>query len=120
MSFKDSARRGMAKKQQLLIFAGRTQRNDGINWRELNTVDLKAALAVAGQKGVTISFTPAAGGAGVMVKVYQGEYAASEFAGNIEGVNELLGIIVDTYQSTSEDARLAMGGSGQIRENAAD
>lgn len=120
MTFKDGGRRKPAQRQQLTIFAAREKKPTGVNWRKLDSVEIRAALSVAVAKGVTISFTPAAGGAGVMVKVYQGEFGASEFADSIEAVNELLAMIVDTYQSSSEDVRLAMGGKARIEEAAAD
>lgn len=120
MTFKDGGRRPVGKKQRLTIFDSRQQKTVGVNWKELDGLEMRAALSVACSKGVTLSFTPAAGGAGIMVKVYQGDYAASEFAGSIEEVNELLSLIVNTYQSQSEDVRMSLALPGEIPAIAAD
>lgn len=120
MTYKDSGRRGPAKKQRLTLFDGRTKKSQGIDWRGLDDLEMRSALAVAMSRAVTISFTPAAGGAGILVKVYQGDYAASEFADSIEAVNELLSLITDTYQSPSEDVRLALQRGNQDQSLAAD
>lgn len=120
MTFKDGPRRSGAKKQRLTIFDSRRNKTHGVNWAQLNDHEMRTALSCAIASGVTLSFTPAAGGAGVMVKVYQGDYAASEFAGSIEEVNELLTLIVETYQSKSEDARMVNAKPGEYQSLAAD
>lgn len=102
MTFKDSGRRngGQSRKMgKLAVFNERQKRSHGIVWREIDDLKLRAAIGIATGAGATLSFTRANGGAGVMVKLYKGDDAASEFAGSASELNELLDLIIDQWAS---------------------
>lgn len=99
------ARRGDRERAEL--FVKRRNRSELFNWAGVNRPTLLAALAVAGQESVTVSFAPAIGGIGVTVRIYAGNKYDDGYAGTAEELNELLDLIIAEYQSSSEDARQA-------------
>lgn len=107
MGFGDNPRRPKTStpRGKLDIFSKRPKGGRGIDWRDVDHVLLKAAIGTATTSGATLSFTPAAGGAGIMVKVWKDNDGASEFAGNFTEVNELLLLLIENLGSTSEDWR---------------
>ena len=112
MTFKDGGRRsgGAKQRQRLTLFDSRNTKPKGVVWPDVDSVELRGALAAALSMGATVSFSPAAGGAGAMVKIYQGDYQASEFAADASQLNELLAIVLDNYQSGAEDIRATFHG----------
>lgn len=107
MGFGDNPRRPKSStpRGKLDIFSKRPKGGRGIDWRDVDHVLLKAAIAQATINGATLSFTPAGGGAGIMVKVWKDNDGASEFAGNCGEVNELLLLLIENLASPAEDWR---------------
>jgi len=95
--------RNQSPRERSELFVRRRNRQELLNWKDVNDLTLRTALACAGQAGATLSFAPALGGIGVTVRVYKGDHADSEYAGNAEELNELLELIIEGYASTSED-----------------
>lgn len=101
-------------------FDERANRSPGIKWQRLNDLEMRSALCAALSAGATVSFSSAAGGAGIMYKVYHGEEQAQEFVGTVEELNELLTMTVNNFASSSEDVRSICSKKGEVRTLAAD
>jgi hypothetical protein len=100
-------KRTMSPRERSELFVNRRNKQQILSFVQVDTVELLTALNVAMSAGATVSFAPAQGGIGITLRVYRGDYADTEFAGSVEELNELLGIIIDGMGSTSEDARKA-------------
>ncbi len=87
----------------------------GVKWSEIDPLTMFAALQTAIADGCAVMFAPAAGGKGIMVKVYQDGNSHAEYAVLAEELNEILAQLVDTFQSTSEDARESIRGGAPWR-----
>ena len=103
MAFKPKIQRNQSPRERSELFVRRRNRQELLNWKDVSDLTLRTALSVAGQAGATVSFAPALGGIGVTVRVYKGDTADSEYAGNAEELNELLELIIEGYASSSED-----------------
>jgi len=78
----------------------------GFDWTKVSQVELLTALTTALQAGAALMFSPASGGKGVCLKVFEGDTKAVEYASLPEEMNNMLSQVVDHYQSSAEDARL--------------
>lgn len=87
----------------------------GVRWSDIDTLTLFAALSTALAESCAVMFAPAAGGKGIMVKLYQDGNSHPEYAVTAEELNLILDQIVDTFQSSSEDAREAIRGGAPWR-----
>ena len=101
-------------KQRMDLFQAR-KKGQILDLREINDLTLRTAIGVVTTAGGTLSFSSAAGGRGLMVKVYLGDQYASDYAGNGEEANELLDMVIDQMGSSSEDSRLSYTRSGEGR-----
>lgn len=115
MSRKPNIGRNQSPRERSELFVARRNRQQLLNWKEVDDLKLRTALSVAGQAGATLSFAPALGGIGVTVRVYCGETADSEYAGTAGELNELLDLIVRGYASKSEDPYQALRKSGEVQ-----
>jgi len=101
-------------KKPLGIFKERAQIPEILNWRQVSSLALRAALSTALTDGATVSFAPANGGTGVTMRVYKGDNADTAFAGNASQLTELLALITEQFASNSEDVWQAMAVAGEI------
>lgn len=90
-------------RKPLGIFGQRSQIPPMLNWRGVNNLAMRSALATALQAGATVSFAPASGGTGVTLRVYQGDGGDTAFAGTADQLTELLVLIAEKYASSAED-----------------
>jgi len=97
--------RRMGTRERSELFTLRQKRSPGFVWTDVNQVDLLTALDLAMQNGATLSFAPGNGGRGITMRLWQGKVADSEYAGSPEELDELLGLLIDGFASTSEDPR---------------
>jgi len=103
MPRKPNIQRNQSPRERSELFVRRRNRQELLNWKEVSDLTLRTALATCGQAGATLSFAPALGGIGVTVRVYHGDHADNEYAGNGEELNELLELIIEGFGSKSED-----------------
>jgi len=80
-----------------------------LNWAEVQPTQILVAMAAASQAGATLVFGPAMGGAGVCLRVWHGDDKWTEYASTAEAFNQLLEMVIDHYQSSSEDIYQALG-----------
>lgn len=123
MTFKDSGRSNYGAKRKMVemdIFKARSQRSHGIRWRDVDYTKLAAAIGIATAARATLSFSPASGGVGVMVKLYQGDTSASEFAGSAAELEELLTLIIDRWESDEHGLVADFKKVREISQEAAD
>lgn len=69
----------------------------GMEWGKVDDLSLRSALAAALSAGATVSFSSAAGGAGIMYKVYHGDEQAMEFCNKASELNELLDMTLNNF-----------------------
>lgn len=100
--------RKMGTRERSELFTARKLRSSLFAWTDVDIVELLSALTLALENRATVSFAPATGGAGIVLKLWQPKNADEEFAGSPEELNELLGLIVDGFQNGSEDIRSAV------------
>ena len=112
---KPSFQRSQSPRERSELFVARRNRQQLLNWKEVDDLALRCALSCAGQVGATISFAPALGGIGITVRVYKGDTQDSEYAGSAEELNELLHLIVQGYASKSEDPYQALRKTKELR-----
>jgi len=91
------------------VFARRSMAT-GFDWKNVNSVSLKAAISSANQMGVAIMFAAASGGRGVCVKVYQDRQPDIDYAADPHELEQLLDAIIDAFSSGSEDIRESLKG----------
>jgi len=99
--------RRMGPRERSELFTARKLRSQLFAWTDVNVVDLLTALSLALENKATLSFAPATGGAGIVLKLWQGRIADDEFAGSPEELNELLALLIEGFASSSEDPRQA-------------
>jgi len=97
--------RRMGPRERSELFTARKLRSPLFCWTDVNVVDLLTAFTLAHESKATLSFAPAAGGNGVVLKLWQGKIADDEFAGSPEELNELLSLLIEGFASSSEDPR---------------
>lgn len=111
---RDGAKRPEPMSEKMARWAARRE-STGLRWSDIDTLSLYAALETAINEGCAVMFAPAAGGKGVMVKIYQDGNSHAEYAVLAEELNQILDQMVDTFQSSSEDAREAIRGGAPWR-----
>jgi len=84
---------------------GRERDSSGVDWSKVDRTSVVMALHALLASGTAVMFAPAAGGTGVMVKVYEDGNSHAEFAMTAEDVTILLDSIVDVFASSAEDLR---------------
>lgn len=97
--------RKLGTRERSELFVARRRRQTRLQWTDVDQVLLLTALDVCMAEGVTISFAPAQGGIGITLRIYHGNKADVEFAGSTEELEELLGLVIDGFGSSSEDPR---------------
>jgi len=80
-----------------------------IDWSRVEPTAIMVAMAASSQAGATLVFGPAMGGAGVCLRVWHGDDKWTEYASTAEALNQLLEMVIEHYQSSSEDIYLALG-----------
>lgn len=80
-----------------------------LDWSQVQPTQILVAMAAASQAGATLVFGPAMGGAGVCLRVWHGDDKWTEYAATAEAFNQLLEMVIEHYQSSSEDIYLALG-----------
>jgi len=90
-----------------------------LNWSEVQPTQILVAMAAASQAGATLVFGPAMGGAGVCLRVWHGDDKWTEYASTAEAFNQLLEMVIEHYQSTSEDIYQALGLPSPFNEEVA-
>lgn len=85
------------------------QKNRGVDWGKVNPANLHLAIAAATLGGATLVFSPAMGGIGVCVRVWDGDNKWTEYAHEADDLDLLLEAITDHYESPSEDLRQSLG-----------
>jgi len=113
-TFNGRTKQGPREKSELFI--RRRNRQEFLDWSQLDETLLLAALSVASTSGATLSISPALGGIGVTVRLYRGETADSEYAGSIAELEELLELICEGLQGSGENALAAMRFARASRE----
>jgi len=83
----------------------RQRDSSGVDWAKVDRTSVVMALHALLASGTAVMFAPAAGGTGVMVKVYEDGNSHAEFAMTAEDVTILLDSIVDVVASSAEDLR---------------
>lgn len=97
--------RQLGPRERSELFVARKLRSSLFCWTDVDVVELLTALSLALEHKATLSFAPATGGTGIVLKLWQGKIADDEFAGSPEELNELLSLLVDGMQEGSEDRR---------------
>jgi len=85
------------------------RRERSLDWSQVSQVNVVVAMAASSQAGATLVFGPAMGGAGVCLRVWHGDDKWTEYASTAEAFNQLLEMVIEHYQSSSEDIYLALG-----------
>lgn len=80
-----------------------------IDWTRVEATGIMVAMAASSQAGATLVFGPAMGGAGVCLRVWHGDDKWTEYASTAEALNQLLEMVIEHYQSSSEDIYQALG-----------
>lgn len=80
-----------------------------LNWADVRPTQILVVMAAASQAGATLVFGPAMGGAGVCLRVWHGDDKWTEYAASAEAFNQLLEMVIEYYQSSSEDIYLSLG-----------
>lgn len=81
----------------------------GVDWTDVNPRTLRCAIAACLSTDVAVMFAPAAGGQGVLVKVYEAGVSHPEFVLTASDLETLLDGMIDAFQGTSEDLRVVHG-----------
>lgn len=80
------------------------KRERGLNWREVESVALKAAIIAVTDSGVAIMFTQAAGGIGICMRLLLGgEKREVVYAIDASDLNDYLDQVQKAFGSSSED-----------------
>lgn len=111
----DRAPRKLFKTEKLSAEEGqklfqRRKRALGVDWRDVDTVELKAALCSALASSGAVMFSSAAGGIGVCITVFLGREKLKDYAMSAADLSEMLSEVVDHCASPSEDVRAMMAG----------
>ena len=91
------------------IFRHETRKN-GFAWHQVDHALILTAFATCLDGGHALMLSSAMGGRGVCIRIMKGRgvEAEVEYAGSGHELNEWLRAIINFYQSSSEDALLAM------------
>lgn len=98
------ATKGQTLEQRMSAFRSR-QRATGVDWREVDKTSLVTALHTLLAADAAVMVAPAAGGKGVMFKVYEDGEAAAEYMMTAEDINLHLDVLIDAFASSAEDVR---------------
>jgi len=95
------------------------RRERSISWSAVNPNAILVAMAAATQAGATLVFGPAMGGQGVVLRVWHGDQKWTEYASSAEQLMQLFELVVQHYESTSEDIFQALGVENPFTEESA-
>jgi len=98
------ANKGQTLEQRMAGFRDR-QRAVGVDWRDVDPTSLVMALHTLLTADVAVMVAPAAGGKGVMVKVYEGGESSAEYMMTAGDINAHLDVLIDAFASSAEDVR---------------
>lgn len=104
--------RTVAKEKELKSPFERWQENRrerSIDWSAVKGDAVLVAMAAATQAGATLVFGPAMGGQGVVLRVWHGDSKWTEYASSAEQLMQLFELVVEHYESSSEDIYQAIG-----------
>jgi hypothetical protein len=87
----------------------KNQKRRGMDWAKVSSELLHLATAAITLDGATIVFSPAMGGLGVCVRVWDGDNKWTEYAHESDDLNILLEAVFSHYESSSEDLRQSLG-----------
>lgn len=82
----------------------------GVSWRDVSADSLKCALQAALAADMAVMFSPAAGGTGVCLTLYQGGDKQKEYVMTSAELNDLLDAVAEGFSSSSEDTRASITG----------
>lgn len=115
---KDGARSGKKMpeplSEKMRQFAARRD-STGVRWSEISPLTMFAALHCALNEGCAVMYAPAAGGRGIMVKLYQEGNSHPEFAVTAEELNLIHDQMIDAFQGEAEDVREGIRGGNPAR-----
>lgn len=98
------ASKGQTLEQRMSLFRVR-QRAVGVDWRDVDQTSLVMALHTILTADAAVMIAPAAGGKGVMLKVYEGGESSAEYLMTAEDINAHLDVLIDAFASSAEDVR---------------
>lgn len=87
----------------------KNQKRRGVDWGQVSAESLHLAVAAITLGGATIVMSPAMGGIGVCVRVWDGDNKWTEYAHEADDLNVLLEAVFSHYESSSEDLRQTLG-----------
>lgn len=90
-------------------FARRKART-GVVWSDVSALSLRCALHSALAEDAALMFSPAAGGLGVCLTIFQDGQRHKEYAMTGEELSLLLEGVTDAFGSSAEDLRVALAG----------
>src|ERR1044072_3165014 len=102
------------KRQPLGGVQYRSNKPTSLNWKEVSSLAIRAALGSAMAVGATVSFSPAQGGVGVTLRIYKGDNADVEYAGAQEQLVELWALVAEGCSSEAEDIWQAWAIEGEV------
>lgn len=111
-SFSKEKAKAVTLDERMTAWARRKQ-STGVSWRDVSALSLRCALTAVLAEGAALMFAPAAGGKGVMLKLYMDGQSQPEFAMTAEEVNQLLEGLCDAFTSGSEDLRESLAGGAE-------
>lgn len=94
------------------VFATYAARRDstGLDWRKVSGTSLKTAILAVHSQDMAIMLSPATGGLGICVSLYQNREKRQEYFMVADELNVYLEWIIDTFSNSGEDVRQAMAG----------
>lgn len=88
----------------------RERDTSGVSWREVSAISLRKALHCALAEGAALMFSPASGGLGVCLTVFQDGDRQKIYESTAEDLSTALDGIADAFAGGSEDIHQAMLG----------
>lgn len=105
-TFKNTTPKGFDHSMQVFK---RRQQSLGFSWQTVDSRLFKAAMQAAMMNGVAVMFSSAAGGRGLCMRLMKGnDQREVEYANDGEELNTLLEMVIEAYQTGSEDLKEAM------------
>lgn len=92
---------------KLAEFSRRKSRT-GVVWSDVSALSLRCALHAALAENAALMFSPAAGGLGVCLTIFQDGQRHKEYAMTGEELGLLLEGVCDAFESSAEDLRVAL------------
>jgi len=80
----------------------------GVSWHQVSALSLRCALHAVLHSDAAIMFSPASGGLGVCMTVFQDSDKQKIYESTAEDLNIALDMLVDLFQGSAEDLRQAL------------